>query len=634
MMRSYLFLFLFFTVHFVSAQKDEYSFSKISDSLKTNANSVIRNQKVDITILSQRKMNIKTLRVVTILNELGQNSINAEEHYNKATSLRNIEAVILDANGKEINKIKQKDFKDVTAAGGSTLFSDSRYIYLDYTPIVYPFTVVYTSEVETSTTAFIPQWFPIDNYMCSVEKSTVNLVYPIELGFRKMELNFENYPIKKAQDIDGQLSYVMTNMPALKRESYSPSVLSIFPRVMMSLNKFHLEGVDGEASTWIEFGKWYSEKVLEGTTELPAETISAIKKLVGTEKDLVEKSKIVYNYVQQKSRYVSIQVGIGGWKPMLAKDVDRLGYGDCKALSNYTRALLKEVGVESYNTLLYGDRDKRNLEKDFVSMQGNHMILAIPHNNNYIWLECTSQDDPFGYQGIFTDDREVLVVKPTGGEIVRTQNYADKENIQFSKSSFELFADGSMTGKTEIESKGSQYARKVRLEKYVPLEIERYYKDYWSSIPNLNLLSTKFENDKKKIRSTENVSISSQGYGKLSGNSLIFNVNAFNMYQDNVRRVRGRKTPFEIDRGFSDYDETAISIPSGYTIEFLPTTIEIKGKFGTYKSEIIKTDNTNLVYKRSLLLNRGLYPKEEFDNYRQFLDDVARNDNAKIILTK
>jgi hypothetical protein len=60
-------------------------------------------------------------------------------------------------------------------------------------------------------------------------------------------------------------------------------------------------------------------------------------------------------------------------------DVDRLGYGDCKGLTNYTKALLEAVDVPSYNTILYGDSYKKDIESDFVSMQGNHMILAIPY---------------------------------------------------------------------------------------------------------------------------------------------------------------------------------------------------------------------------------------------------------------
>jgi hypothetical protein len=59
-------------------------------------------------------------------------------------------------------------------------------------------------------------------------------------------------------------------------------------------------------------------------------------------KEPIMKAKLIYDYVQQKSRYVSIQVGIGGWKPMDASDVDRLGYGDCKGLTNYTKALWRQ----------------------------------------------------------------------------------------------------------------------------------------------------------------------------------------------------------------------------------------------------------------------------------------------------
>ena len=139
---------------------------------------------------------------------------------------------------------------------------------------------------------------------------------------------------------------------------------------------------------------------------------------------------------------------------MLANDVDRLGYGDCKALSNYTRALLNAVDVPSYNTLLYGDRNKHDIQSDFVSMQGNHMILSIPNGENYVFLECTSQDNPFGYQANFTDDRNVLVMKPDGGEIVRTKKYENKDNSQNNKGSYSLSETGDFSGKITMVSEG------------------------------------------------------------------------------------------------------------------------------------------------------------------------------------
>jgi hypothetical protein len=53
---------------------------------------------------------------------------------------------------------------------------------------------------------------------------------------------------------------------------------------MMGLEEFHLEGVDGKAKTWKEFGEWYSREVLSGTTALSEETKAKMKVLVGDEK--------------------------------------------------------------------------------------------------------------------------------------------------------------------------------------------------------------------------------------------------------------------------------------------------------------------------------------------------------------
>jgi hypothetical protein len=449
-----------------------------------------------------------------------------------------------------------------------------------------------------------------------------------------MEFNIENFNIQKTTDTATQLSYMASNISAQKQEEYSPSFSVVLPKVMMGLELFHLEDVDGSAKSWKEFGQWYSREILTGTTILPEETKAKMRALIGDEMNPIVKAKLIYDYVQQKSRYVSIQVGIGGWKPMDASDVDRLGYGDCKALTNYTKALLEVVGVPSYNTILYGDSYKKDIESDFVSMQGNHMILAIPNEDNYIWLECTSQDDPFGYQGTFTDDRNVLVIKPEGGEIVRTKLYKDKDNTQSSSGSYFLSKEGDLVGKITIISEGSQYNQKALLVNLPPTEKEAHYKRYWGNIRNLKITNTAFFNDKENVRLTEKTEINAGNYGNISGGKMMFALNAYNQYTGSVKRIRNRKNPFEIQRGFSDSDEIAIVLPHEFAVEFLPNNYELKSKFGEYKTKYIKKEDGSLIYERSLFITKGMYSNTDYDEYRLFIEQVSRNDNAKIILTK
>lgn len=617
----------------LSAQKIEYSTLLIPDSLKQNANAVVRLNQIDIVISSQRNMNIKKKRVVTVLNEKGLSCIDACEYYDKRRNVQNIQAIVFDNYGNEIKKIKRKDFRDQSVTGGGTIFSDNRVLFLEYVPILYPFTILYESEVETSTTAFIPQWFPLNDYFLSIQESVLNVAYPENLGFKKVEFNFTDFNIKKTIDTSTQLTYVATDILAQKYEDYSPNVSKIFPNVLMGLEYFNLEGVDGNAKNWKEYGQWFSDKILTGTAELSDDSIAKIKAFVGNETDLIKKAKMVYRYMQEKSRYVGIQVGIGGYRPMLATDVDRLGYGDCKGLSNYTRALLNAVDVPSYYTELYGSKDKKDIKSDFFSIQGNHVILAIPNGKEYVFLECTNQDNPFGYQANFTDDRDVVIIKPEGGEIIRTKNYENKDNSQISAGEYSINGEGDFLAKISIVSKGSQY-EKSKTERMLPEEKEAYFKKYWSNINNLKINSTKFTNDKEKIAFTIDSDLSALNYGNLKNNKMMFSVNAFNQNLWSVSRIRNRKKPFEIDRGFFDTDAIEISLPSTFTIEFLPTKIESKSKFGEYIAEFVKKDATHITYKRSFLLKKGTFSKDEYEEFRLFMEQVSRNDNAKIILTK
>ena len=102
---SFITIALLLTTTLLFAQKSDYSSLTISDSLKENANAVVRLNQIDIVIASQRSMNIKTKRVVTVLNENGFDAVDAYENYDKSSPVKSILVTVFDAFGKEIKKV-------------------------------------------------------------------------------------------------------------------------------------------------------------------------------------------------------------------------------------------------------------------------------------------------------------------------------------------------------------------------------------------------------------------------------------------------------------------------------------------------------------------------------------------------
>jgi hypothetical protein len=92
---------------------------------------------------------------------------------------------------------------------------------------------------------------PLNDYAVSVEKSILNVSYPSNLGFKYKEFNFNTLNVKKTQETATFISFEATKIIAQKIETDCPSVMNLFPRVMMGLELFHLEGVDGNAKSWL-----------------------------------------------------------------------------------------------------------------------------------------------------------------------------------------------------------------------------------------------------------------------------------------------------------------------------------------------------------------------------------------------
>lgn len=634
MTNSRILLVLILFTSFAFGQKLEYSILTIPDSLKQNANAVLRNSEMNISIPTQNTMTIKSKVITTVLNELGLKNLDLYENYDKNRKIVKIEAIVYDSFGKELKTFKKKDFRDVSVADGISVFNDNRALYIDYTPINYPFTVVFETEIETSNTAFIPAWSPIDNFLVSTQKTSLTITFSPDLNLKTKEINFSKiYTIEK-NATSNSVSYSAKNVLAKKREELTPSFTTVFPIVYFALEKFQLENVSGSASNWKEFGKWYYNSLLSDTEEIPEVTQQKIKSLIGNEKNPIEIAKIIYTFVQEKTRYVSVQVGIGGWKPMLAKDVDKLGYGDCKALTNYTRSLLKMVDIPSYYTVVWAGNERRNIHEDIASIQGNHVILALPFENKLYWLECTSQIQPFGFQGDFTDDRNVLIIKPDGGEIVSTKTFSEVENIKIIKGSYAISPEGNLSGKINIVSKGLQYDNEFGKERLSREEQIKRYKEEFDNINNLSIKKINFSNDKNNVLFTEDLEIQAEGYAQNTGGKLMFALNAFDQNSYVPKKYKTREFPFEIERGYSNEDEIEIILPEGFSIEAKPNNNEVATEFGSYKIEFITAENNKIICKRKLTIKKGFFESSKYENYRKFRETIARTDNSKILITK
>jgi hypothetical protein len=633
-MRLFSILALLLFCHFSSSQELNYQSLIINKLLTEDANAVVRLNETTININDIDEMVVNKKRVVTVLNELGNRSVNAVEYYDDSEKITNLQAIIYDNLGNEITKYKQKDFEDVSAVSGGTLYSDSRVQYLNYTPIKYPYTIEFISETKTKNTGYIPSFYFIDGFQVSAEKCkyTINYNTP-ELKPIIKEYNFNDSNISK-KELNNSIVYEAINIPAVNNEILSPNFRSITPKVVPRLVNFYLEGYTGKIETWNDLGLWMHSNLIKGRDELTESTKSIIHSLVKDADDDLEKARIIYEFVQKNTRYISVQVGIGGMQPISAIDVDRVKYGDCKGLSNYTKALLNEVGVTAYYTHVESGTEKISFETDFPTLAaGDHVILAIPYKNKYYWIDCTSQIHPFGFIGDFTDGRKVLVIKPDGGELVSTEAYINETNYQATKATYSILEDNTIKATIVIKTEGVQYDHHFNLENENSDEINKYYKASWSNINNLNIENFSFINDTENIVFEERVNVSAENYATKSGNRILFAVNPFNKSKYIPKRYRNRSLSFKIERGFADEDEYTIKLPDNYKLEAMPKAENFESEFGSYNVsyDINESENT-VVYKKKLLVNEGAYSKDKYNDYRNFRKKIAQMENSKIVL--
>ncbi|WP_346984816.1 DUF3857 domain-containing protein [Chryseobacterium sp. POE27] len=606
--------------------------SAIPENLKKNADAVIRKDLTTIQINKIDDIRYQFYTVKTVLNKDGESDAQVYIPYEKGNSISDVKVNIYDESGKKIKSYSKSDFGDFANNNQGTFYSDNRVMALSYTPTQYPYTVEFSYQISDENTVFLPDFIPFNTTKVSLEEAQMKIINKSGIELKsKIYPSSYNYTAVSESESAGEKIYTYKNVPAIDDVFLSPQPVKILPKVSFALTKFNLEGKQGSINSWSDFGTWYYNSILQpvsvSTPGIKAEVMSL--NLQGTTEEKVKK---IYQYMQSKTRYIFVALGIGGWQPMLPDEVQKKGYGDCKGLTNYMKALLDEAGIPSYYSVINSGSSPVSFDKDFPKMGGNHVILMVPTEKGNIWLENTSQQIAFNHLSYSTTDRNVLSIRKEGIELVNTPVYTAEQSKEKQLLKIKVNEDNSILGEGNFSYTGLQYDNNLILATLSPKERTEAVKNMLDVLHFEKIELKNFLNDKDNAVAKYDLDFKANNYSKNAGSSMIFR--AVPIYSDNVyKKEDNRELPFELRQSFEDDYEINFTLPQNYKVEELPENIVLNSEFGTYKLSFVKNGD-GLKVNRSIRINKGLYPKEKYNDYVNFRKKTINIDNSKILISK
>ena len=563
---------------------------------------------------------------IQINSRSGDRYTEIEIPYSKLNKVSNINGWIESTDGNKIRYLKKSDIIDKSAISNMSLYEDDYVKVFQFKHNVYPYRITYTYKTTSTNFITIAWWTPI--IYISIPTKSAKLKIVVSKGFQLNQYSHKcsdsSIYSTEANDI---LEWKTSYSSPVKQEIFSQRD-DFTPYVIVAHENFTY-GPEGSTKDWVSFGNWqYS--LLAGIGALPDSEKNTISVLIKSTTDKREITKILYHYLQDNTRYINVSIGIGGLKPYPASYVAINKYGDCKALSNYLKAILNYADIESVYANVYAGEQPNSLIKNYAGPQFNHVVLAVPINNDTIWLECTSNTNPFGYMGTFTQNRQALMVTKDNSKIVSIPALQKKDT----QDSYNLCYDLNVNGNAKLKFQFSCKGKNFEFFNQVNSELNEFQKDEnireYMPFDNYEVIDWKLEKSDRDasqidLKATLNLSKFLNPIG------TEYYLNLFPVRIPRFTSPASRKLPVLLPYPIYCTDTILYNLPVGYELKSKPDTISINSKFGNYKIAVNTLNGQIQVYK-TFELYQGSYSIEQYPEFYAFINAVKTADKKKFVL--
>lgn len=324
-----------------------------------------------------------------------------------------------------------KELVDLPALGTYVLYSSSRTRTLAV-PRLAPGTVVETVTLSTTRTPelfsfgqFFGAAFPVDEGVLVVDAPAA---WDVEFDVAGAGTDFDVEPAVKLIGDRRQWRWRRTNAAAVLPEAASVSMGERVPSVLTRLLAAQLE--NGQTVVGPKDARDLSRTMFRlqaGRAEPTAALRTVVENVLGPRPQDVpqrERAAKLYAWTRDSIRYCAVEIGMGGWIPHAASDVEAARYGDCKDKANLLKALLEVADVPSRAVGIYSGMPVP-FRLPVVGANFNHEILVVDLDDGPVFVDPTTRVLPFGDLPWNDEERVCLPSEEQGSLLILTPSSSE-----------------------------------------------------------------------------------------------------------------------------------------------------------------------------------------------------------------
>jgi len=611
---------------------------------KTDA--VLLYSQTDIVVVSSDRIITHVREAYKILRPGGRDRGIVHVNFNPERKIKSIHGWCIPAQGKDY-EVKDKDAIEVSPdTAGGELISDTKFEVLRI-PASDPGNVVgYEYEVEERPFFLQNIWYFQETD--PVRESHYSLQLPQGWEYKASWLNHSE--VKPTSPGGNFWQWTVTDVKEIRDEPFMPPVLGVAGQMIVSFFTSSGGPALNSNADWNMMGKWYFNLVGDRVNASPEIKQQVAKITAG--KTTLQQMQAIAQFAQHDVRYVSIDLGIGGFQPHSAPDVFSHRYGDCKDKATLVRSMLHEIGVDSYHVLINATRG--SVTGEMPAHNGfNHAITAIklpdgltdpslfatiqhPKLGRLLFFDPTNELIPFGQLPGYLQANYGLLVTPGGGELIQLPQEPSTMNSIQRTAKLTLDTTGTLSGEVTETRQGERAAeqrwrlRTVTKDTDRIKPIEELLSSSLSTFHITHATLVNLQQTNQPFGYT--YSFESPSYAKNAGDLLLVRPRVFgNKASGFLETKEPRKFPIELEEPTRDTDTFEITIPAGYAVDDLPPPVDADYSFASYHSKTVVNGNV-VGYTRTFEVKELSVPVEKAGDLRKFYRIIAGDERNTVVL--